>query len=73
MSDLEKQNIMNAIGGMTDKEMAVAASAIPSHILISVLSDRIRDMEGMITGVVGALEQKNVESERREITLIGGI
>lgn len=73
MSDLEKQNIMNAIGGMTDEEMAVAASAIPSRILISVLSDRIRDMEGMITGVVGALEQKNAESERREITLIGGI
>lgn len=73
MGEAEKERLIEIMGSMGEEELAVAASVIPSRILLGVIAQRMEEIEGKILGVIGALEEKRAPREGREIEVIGGI
>lgn len=71
MSEAEKKQLIEVVHGMSEEQLAVVASEIPSNVLTDVISKRMDEMERVILLTADALQGRAVRGSEREISVIG--
>lgn len=71
MSEAEKKQLIEVVQGMSEEQLAVVASEIPSNVLTDVISKRMDEMERVILSTADALQGRAVRGSEREISVIG--
>lgn len=71
MSEAEKKQLIEVVQGMSEEQLAVVASEIPSNVLTDVISKRMDEMERVILSTADALQGRAMYGAEREISVIG--